>query len=94
MNSLLQRKHIIVYSDSTLVVDQVKGNIQTRHPVLKEVLKQAHELALSFEEIEFNYIERELNTAADSFAREASSMSEDYKFVYSLQEVVSAIKLS
>ncbi|CAI2362221.1 unnamed protein product [Moneuplotes crassus] len=94
LNSLLQKKHIIVYSDSTLVVDQVKGNIQTRHPVLKEVLKQAHELALSFEEIEFNYIERELNTAADSFAREASSMSEEYKFIYSLQEVVSAIKLS
>ena len=75
-------------------MDQVKGNIKTRHPILKQLVKQAHELCLSFEEIEFNYIERELNTAADSFAKEASGMSEDYKYVYSLQELVSAFKLS
>ena len=77
-----------------LVVNQVKGNMQTRHPILKQVLGQAHALALSFEEIEFNYIERELNTAADAFAREASDMDIDYKFVYSLQDIVSAINMS
>lgn len=94
LNSLLNQKHITVYSDSTLVVNQVKGNSKVRQPVLKEFIAQIHSLALSYEEIELNYIERELNKAADTFAKQATEMDEDYRYIYTLVDVVSSIKLS
>lgn len=83
-----------MFSDSTLVVNQVKGNNKVRHPVLKEFIGQIHSLALSYDEIELNYIEREFNKAADAFAKQATEMDEEYKYIYSLVDVVSSIKLS
>jgi ribonuclease HI len=94
LNSLLGRRNLVIYSDSTLVVGQAKGTMKVRHPVLKQVIKQTHELILMFDEIALNYIEREFNTAADQFSKEAVIMDGDYKYVYSLTEVVSAIRLS
>lgn len=93
-NYLLGQNRIRVYSDSELVVNQIKGNMKVRHPVLKRVIEQAHNLTLSFDEIHLNYIEREFNTAADAFAKEGAEMEKDYKYVYSLIDVVSSIKLS
>jgi len=94
LNTLLGRRHLAIFSDSTLVVGQVKGNMKVRHPILKEVIKQVHQLVLLYDEIELNYMERELNTAADHFAKHSVNMDQDYKYVYSLQEIVSSIDLS
>ena len=68
--------------------------MKVRHPILKKIIEQAHSLTLSFDEIHLNYIEREFNKAADTFAEEGAEMGKDYKYVYSLIDVVSSIKLS
>ena len=91
--NILGLKQITIYSDSKLIVDQVKGNIKIRHPVFKEIIKKVHQIILWYEEIDLNFIEREYNTAADKFAKEGTDMDEEYKYVFSLLDVVSSIKL-
>jgi ribonuclease HI len=61
-----------VYGDSQLVIRQMMGQYQVRHPRMIPLYKQAMELATQFTDVEFHYIPRELNTLADALAQNAA----------------------
>jgi orotate phosphoribosyltransferase len=63
--------HVAVRMDSKLVVEQVSGRWQVKHPDLRALARQASELSAGFETISFEWIPRELNKDADRLANEA-----------------------
>lgn len=64
----LRIKILEIYGDSTLVIYQVKGEWETRHPKLIPHHAYVIELMKYFEEITFHYILREENQVADALA--------------------------
>lgn len=68
---LLSLKNIDIYSDSQLVVKQLKGEYKIRDDTLKVLYKIVKYLAAKFDRIEYNYIEREKNKEADKLASQA-----------------------
>ena len=56
---------IKMYSDSQLVVNQMKGLYKVKNQELASLNQEVKALADSFESIEFNYVPRELNKIAD-----------------------------
>ena len=57
-----------VRMDSKLVVEQMRGAWQVRHPGLQPLAAQARDLASSFGEVSFEWIPRAQNTRADRLA--------------------------
>ena len=57
---------VSLFSDSQLVVNQMKGLYKVKNQELAPLHQQAKEIADSFEEISFNYVPRELNKIADA----------------------------
>ncbi|RDH75824.1 bifunctional RNase H/acid phosphatase [Mycolicibacterium moriokaense] len=57
--------------DSKLVVEQMSGRWQVKHPDLKALLEQAREAAATFDRISYAWIPREQNSHADRLANEA-----------------------
>jgi len=57
--------------DSELVVRQMKGEWRVRDENLSNLLGQAKGMLGDFEEVEFNYVPREQNKAADKLANQA-----------------------
>ena len=70
--ALFALQEITILSDSTLVVQQIKGLMKTRNVRLVELVKVAHNLALQYQYINLGWIEREKNTLADKYAKYAS----------------------
>ncbi|XP_050908375.1 uncharacterized protein LOC127121999 [Lathyrus oleraceus] len=68
----LRIKFLEVYGDSALVISQIKGEWETRHP--NQILYREHVMKLIpyFEEITFDHIPREENHLADVLATLAS----------------------
>jgi orotate phosphoribosyltransferase len=62
---------VAVRMDSKLVVEQMSGRWQVKHPDLRALARQASELRAGFETIGFEWIPRELNKDADRLANEA-----------------------
>ena len=60
-----------VRMDSKLVVEQMMGRWQVKHPGLRPLASQAHQLAGRFAEITYTWIPRNRNTHADRLANEA-----------------------
>ena len=60
-----------VRMDSKLVVEQMSGRWQIKHPAMRPLAKQAAALAADFDEISFEWIARAENTHADRLANEA-----------------------
>lgn len=56
---------IKVFSDSTLLVNQMKGKWRVKKGAYLEEYLKARELADSFAKLEFEWIPREKNTEAD-----------------------------
>ena len=54
-----------VFMDSTLVIEQMKGNYKVKHPGLKPLHARARELAGGFEAITFTAVPRSENRQAD-----------------------------
>ncbi|XP_058725708.1 uncharacterized protein LOC131597002, partial [Vicia villosa] len=61
-------KILEVYGDSALVIHQVRGDWETRHPNLVPYKDYILELLPAFEEITFDHIPREENQLADALA--------------------------
>ncbi|XP_058761742.1 uncharacterized protein LOC131635152 [Vicia villosa] len=61
-----------VYGDSALVVHQIKGEWETRHPGLIPYRDYARRLLTFFNKVEFHHIPREENQMADTLATLAS----------------------
>jgi ribonuclease H / adenosylcobalamin/alpha-ribazole phosphatase len=62
---------VAVRMDSKLVVEQMKGTWQVKHPGLRPLAREAAALLQSFAEVTFEWIPREQNKDADRLANEA-----------------------
>ena len=67
----LDAEKVELYSDSELVVKQVKGIYSVRDEKLKRLHLECVELLKNFKEFEIKYVPRELNAEADELANEA-----------------------
>ena len=62
-----------MFSDSRLVVGQVKGELETRDARMQEYLSQVRRIQTKFESFDLSHIPRGENTHADSLATLATS---------------------
>ncbi|MEO8887960.1 MAG: bifunctional RNase H/acid phosphatase [Jatrophihabitantaceae bacterium] len=67
----LRAHEVAVRMDSKLVVEQMSGRWQVKHPSMVPLAREARELARSFERITYEWIPREKNKHADRLANEA-----------------------
>jgi len=67
----LHAQRVRVRMDSKLVIEQMKGTWQVKHPGLQPLAAQARDLASSFTEVTFEWIPRAQNAHADRLANEA-----------------------
>ena len=61
-------KKVKVYSDSKLVVGQVRGKLEARDPIMQEYLSQVKSIQTKFEIFDMSHVLRGGNTHADSLA--------------------------
>ena len=54
-----------VRSDSKLLIEQLSGRYKVKNPVLKELHKEAIELARRFDRVTYEHVRREQNVRAD-----------------------------
>ena len=69
-------KSVKMFSDSRLVVDQVKGELEARDERMQGYLSQVRHLQSSFESFSLLHIPRSGNTHADSLATLATSSAQ------------------
>lgn len=70
-------KRLAVFMDSTLVIQQMKGNFKVKNPGLKPLHSAARRLASQFDLIEFQAIPRERNKHADRLSNEGMDACRD-----------------
>lgn len=63
---------LIIYTDSLLVANQVKGVYKVKNGHLQMYVRKAHELVRNLGHFEIHYIPREQNKVADRLAKEAA----------------------
>ena len=68
-------KTVEIFSDSKLVVGQVRGELEARDPRMQEYLSQVRRIQKKFEFFDLLYIPRNGNTHADSLATLATSLA-------------------
>ena len=66
-------KAVEMFSDSRLVVGQVKGELEARDTRMQEYLGQVRRIQTKFESFDLSHIPRGENTHADSLATLATS---------------------
>ena len=64
-------RHLRVFSDSELLVNQVNGRYRTRVPHLQQYLQEAIRLMREIGRVDVTHVRRELNTDADALANQA-----------------------
>lgn len=64
-------KHLRVFSDSELLVNQVNGRYRTKVSHLQQYLQEAIRLMREIGRVDVAHVRRELNTEADALANEA-----------------------
>ena len=69
----MEAQHLISYSDSQLIVNQVKGEFEAKGTKMQEYLAIARALAAKFQYFQICHVPREDNMVADALARLASS---------------------
>ena len=62
--------HVTVRMDSKLVVEQMSGRWQIKHPDMRELAKQARD-AFAYERVTYEWVDRAKNSHADRLANEA-----------------------
>jgi broad specificity phosphatase PhoE/ribonuclease HI len=82
---------VAVSMDSKLVVEQMSGRWQVRHPELAELNQQARGLAAKFERISFGWIPRSENAHADRLANEAMDAAAELPAVAPESEAHTAV---
>ena len=70
-------KAIEAFSNSRLVVGQVKGELEARDARMQEYLGQVKRLQSDFEFFNLTHVSRSRNTHADSLATIATSLAQD-----------------
>ena len=70
-------KTVKMFSDSRLVVGQIKGELEAQDTRMQKYLSQARRIQTKFEFFDLSYIPRNGNTHADSLATIATSSAQD-----------------
>ncbi|CAK9165889.1 unnamed protein product [Ilex paraguariensis] len=70
----MEVQHLATYSDSQLIVNQVRGEFEAKGAKMQEYLSMARNMITKFHYFQINHIPREDNMAADALAKLASSM--------------------
>ena len=74
----LRIEHLDVYGDSTLVVNQIKGEWETNQPGLIPYRDYARRISTFFTKFEFHHIPRDENRMVDALATLASMIVVKY----------------
>ena len=82
-----------VYSDSKLVVGQVKGDLEARDPRMQEYLSQVKSIQTKFEVFDVLHVPRGGNTHADSLATLATSLAQDLPRVILVEDLCTLTSL-
>ena len=88
--SMVQRmgeKAVKMFSDSRLVVGQVKGELEVRDERMQGYLSQVRHLQLGFKSFTFLYVPRSGNTHADSLATLATSLVQSLPRVILIEDL-------
>ena len=88
--SMVQRmggKSATIFSDSRLVVDQVKGELEVRDERMQGYLAQIRHLQLKFKSFSLQHIPRSGNTYADSLATLATSSTQNLPRVILIEDL-------
>lgn len=64
-------KHVLVRSDSLLLVEQMRGRYKVKHPGLQPLHAKARLLAHDVGRVSYEHVRREANTHADRLANTA-----------------------
>jgi len=81
------RKAMEIFSDSRLVVDQVKGELEVRDVRMQGYLSQVKHLQSRFESFSLLYIPRNGNTHANSLATLATSLAQSLPRVILVEDL-------
>ena len=76
-----------MFSDSRLVVGQVKGELEARDTRMQEYLSQARRIQTKFDFFDLSYIPRNGNTHADYLATLATSSAQDLPRVILIEDL-------
>ncbi|GJV02677.1 reverse transcriptase domain-containing protein [Tanacetum coccineum] len=68
----MEIRELIIFVDSQLVANQVKGLFEARQPTIKQYLKKTMDLLLSLHSYSIEHIKREQNKKADALSKLAS----------------------
>ncbi|XP_039682835.1 uncharacterized protein [Medicago truncatula] len=71
----LRIKKIVIYGDSALVINQIKGEWETRHPGLIPYRDYARRLLTFFNKVELHHVPRDENQMADALATLSSMIN-------------------
>ena len=88
--SMVQRmggKSATMFSDSRLVICQVKGELEARDERMQGYLTQIRHLQLKFESFSLQHIPRSGNTHADSLATLATSSAQNLPLVILIEDL-------
>jgi ribonuclease HI len=69
---LQESKQLTIRTDSQLLVQQVKGNAKVKNIRFVKMMPIVHDLAMHFERMNLDWIDREQNNFADKLARSAA----------------------
>jgi acyl dehydratase/ribonuclease HI len=75
-------KRLRVYSDSQLIVNQIKGLYKVKHPDLRPLHERAKKQGASLESFTITYVPREQNRDADDLANAALDSTSGVKAAY------------
>ena len=80
-------KAVRVFSDSKLVVGQVRGDLEARDSRMQEYLGQVRSIQEKFEVFDLTHVPRSGNTHADSLATLATSSAQDLPRVVLVEDL-------
>ena len=83
----IEGKAVKVFSNSKLVVGQVRGDLEARDPRMQECLCQIRSIQSKFEVFDLSHIPRGGNTHADSLATLATSLAQDLPRVVLVEDL-------
>ena len=86
-------KTVKVYSDSKLVVGQVRDDLEARDPRMQEYLSQVRSIQTKFEVFDISHIPRGGNTHADSLATLTTSSAQDLPRVILVEDLCTPTSL-
>ena len=87
-------KAVEIFSDSRLVVGQVKGELEARDTRMQEYLSQVKRLQSDFDLFNLSYVSRSGNTHADSLATLATSSTGILPWVILVEHLDKANKVA